>query len=260
MTGASRAPIRRGLRSGTGATCEDPQVFLNEVARVEYAVQQRELEMEGRMRDAKNARERSKVQKEKLRALEQEEFLRSHECTKVLMQDEVDQLMQDEVDQLNACRLHHDQLHLSSSGLLLHHCVCPSCPLYLKDLRTTRDSLADGARRNGLFKHLALYYQPDSHRYEIKGFHRILHLRPVGAFLRERGACARDLMQEALGKDAGSETLKAQNAFVQEILGLYEAALHPLKLTAYDREHTVQFVVDHFHQQLKALVRTQSLV
>jgi len=175
MTGASRAPIRRGLRSGTGATCEDPQVFLNEVARVEYAVQQRELEMEGRMRDAKNARERSKVQKEKLRALEQEEFLRSHECTKVLMQDEVDQLMQDEVDQLNACRLHHDQLHLSSSGLLLHHCVCPSCPLYLKDLRTTRDSLADGARRNGLFKHLALYYQPDSHRYQIKGFHRILH-------------------------------------------------------------------------------------
>ena len=67
MTGASRAPIRRGLRSGTGATCEDPQVFLNEVARVEYAVQQRELEIEGRMRDAKNARERSKLQKDKLR-------------------------------------------------------------------------------------------------------------------------------------------------------------------------------------------------
>jgi hypothetical protein len=244
------------LRSGGGSALaqallgEDPQVFLNEVARVEYAVQQRELEIEGRMRDAKNARERSKLQKEKMRALEQEEFLRNHDSIKVLTQDEV--------DQLNACRPHDDQLQLSSSGLLLHHCACPSCPLYLKDLRTTRDRLAGGTRRNGLFKHLALYYQPDSHRYEIKGFHRILHLRPVGAFLRERGACARDLMQEALGKDAGSETLKAQNAFVQEILELYEAALHPLRLTAYDREYTVQFVVDHFRQQLKALVRTQS--
>ena len=224
---------------------EDPQVFLNKVAREEFAIQKRELEVEETMQAAKNAREMSKMQRETAMVLKQEEFLRSdhRDFTKVFTQEEV--------DKLNECRPLDDQLQLSTSGLLLHHCACPSCPQYLQDLRTSRDRLAGESRRHGLWKHLAIYYQPTSHRYEIKGFHRLLQLRPVEPFLRGLSMCAKKLFQG--GKVAEGEALKAQEAYVQGFLELYEAALQPLRLKSYDRECTIKCVEHHFRVQLEAL-------
>jgi hypothetical protein len=224
---------------------EDPQVFLNKVACEEFAIQRRELEVEQAMQAAKNAREMSKMQREAAMVLKQEAFLRSdhRDFTKVFTQEEV--------DKLNKCRPLDDQLQLSTSGLLLHHCACPSCPQYLQDLRTSRDRLAGGSRRHGLWKHLAIYYQPTSHRYELKGFHRVLQLRTVEPFLRGLGMCAQKLFQG--GKVAEGEAVKAQESFVQEFLELYEAALQPLRLKPYDRENTIKCVEHHFRVQLEAL-------
>ncbi len=63
--------------------------------------------------------------------------------------------------------------------------------------------------------------------------------------------CAKKLFQG--GKVAEGEVLKAQEAYVQGFLELYEAALQPLRLKSYDRECTIKCVEHHFRVQLEAL-------
>ena len=102
-----------------------------------------------------------------------------------------------EVDEMNRSRPIDDQLELDPlSGMLLHHCACPSCPFYLQNLQTPKDrawnqkfmastkktksNIYTSVRRNGLFRHLEqIYARPQ--RFEWKGFHRIVkrYLAPL---------------------------------------------------------------------------------
>lgn len=56
------------------------------------------------------------------------------------------------IGQLNYSRPLNDQLEITQSGMLKHHCSCPNCPMYLVNFATDED-IKNGTR-NGLFNHL----------------------------------------------------------------------------------------------------------
>lgn len=56
------------------------------------------------------------------------------------------------IGQLNYSRPLNDQLEITPSGMLKHHCSCPNCPMYLVNFATEAD-IVNGTR-HGLFNHL----------------------------------------------------------------------------------------------------------
>ena len=79
-----------------------------------------------------------------------------------------------EVDALNRARPPDDQLELTVSGLLRHHCSFPACPRYLQNLATPADARL--GFRNGLFRHLKYYTAPD------RAYWPNLHVQCAAAF------------------------------------------------------------------------------
>lgn len=74
-----------------------------------------------------------------------------------------------EISELNLKRSKNDQLELSGSGLLKHHCCHPNCPMYLVNMSTDEDR-KNGKTRKGLMSHLK--YEILNENY-VKSFHLV---------------------------------------------------------------------------------------
>ena len=74
-----------------------------------------------------------------------------------------------EIGEINVHRPQDDQIELTQSRLLKHHCAFPKCPGYLQSFASTKDKALN--RRDGLFKHLKYFFLANDEY--IPGFHLI---------------------------------------------------------------------------------------
>ncbi len=91
---------------------------------------------------------------------EQAAFLDTHNKLPMLFTQQM-------VMELNKTRLPGDQLEVLPGGLLKHHCAFPECPGYLTNFATQSDLAKN--QRQGLFRHLKLFFFPSMHY--VAGFH-----------------------------------------------------------------------------------------
>jgi len=190
------------IESSSAEKSADPQKVLTAIAGAETTkyLKQEEARKVAQVRNGqKNEEKQMKLMRQRQ---EQWEFLVQHYSPKIFTCEEV--------EELNKTRPWNDQLELDPrSGMLLHHCACPSCPQYLENMQTPKDLVwnkngpsaavqsskketrretdkqvaknkdnkhAEGlerakrARRNGLLKHLKLQSHPDFHN--GKNFHQ----------------------------------------------------------------------------------------